>query len=86
MYDSEEELQMKGVLGINLKIIFLFLNENIRFYPSLEPSQRDGSTEGSNISFYGGIWKITSKLFLSSLLFEALKCLPKCHYSFSHTF
>ena len=30
----------------NLKVIFLFLNENICCDPSLEPSRRDGFNEG----------------------------------------
>ena len=33
------------------KIIFLFLNKNIICDPSLEPSQRDGSNDGSQNMF-----------------------------------
>ena len=35
----------------NSKIIFLFLNENIYCDPSLEPSLRDGSNDGSQNMF-----------------------------------
>ena len=41
------------IVGIedNSKIFFLFLNENICFDPSLEPSRQDGSNDGSKICF-----------------------------------
>ena len=37
-------------------MIFLFLKENIYCDPSLEPSRRDGSNDGSQICFHGKIW------------------------------
>ena len=42
------ELQIRGGIEDKSKIMFfLFLNENICCDPSLEPSQRDGSNDGS---------------------------------------
>ena len=41
------ELQIRGSTEDNSKIMFLFLNKNISCDPSLEPSQRDGSDDGS---------------------------------------
>ena len=39
-YDNTcSKLQIRGVIGDNSKIIFLFLKENISCYPSLEPSR-----------------------------------------------
>ena len=40
------ELQIRGGIENNSKIIFLFLTENICCDPSLEPSRRDGSNDG----------------------------------------
>ena len=48
------ELQIRGGIEDNLKIIFLFLNVNIFCDPSLEPSRRDGSNEGSQNMF---LWR-----------------------------
>ena len=42
--------RLEGVLGI-LQNIFLFLKENIYCDPSLEPSRRDGSNDGSQNMF-----------------------------------
>ena len=36
----------------NLKTIFLIFHKNICYDPSLEPSHRDGSNEGSQCIFY----------------------------------
>ena len=36
---------------ISLKLLFLFLNENIRSGPSIELSQRHGSNDGSQNTF-----------------------------------
>ena len=36
------------------RLYFLFLNENICCDPSLEPSQRDGSNDGSQTMF---LWR-----------------------------
>ena len=36
-----------GGIGDNSKVFFLFLSKNICCDPSLEPSQRDGSYDGS---------------------------------------
>ena len=47
------ELQMRGGIDNNSKIIFL-LNENICCDPSLEPSRRDGSNDGSQNMFLLG--------------------------------
>ena len=41
------ELQIRGGIEDNSKVIFLFLIKNICCDPSLEPSQRDGSNDGS---------------------------------------
>ena len=47
-YDiRRSELQIRGGIENNLKIIVLFINENICCDPSLEPSRRDGSNDGS---------------------------------------
>ena len=45
------DLQIRGGIEDNSKILFLFLNENIRCDPSLEPSQRDGSNDGLQHKF-----------------------------------
>ena len=45
------ETQISGDTEDNAKIFFLFLNENILCDPSLEPSQRDGSNDGSQNMF-----------------------------------
>ena len=44
------------MLKIIQRYFFLFLNKNICYDPSLEPSRRDGSNDGSQIGFYGEIW------------------------------
>ena len=45
---KEAALQIRGGIEDNSKIIFLLLNKNIIWCdPSLEPSQRDGSNDGS---------------------------------------
>ena len=41
------ELQIRGGIDHNSKIIILFLNENLCCDPSLEPSRQDGSNDGS---------------------------------------
>ena len=41
-----------GVLRINQRLFFLFLNENICCDPSLEPSQLDGLMNGHKICLY----------------------------------
>ena len=48
---QQSELQIKGDIEDNLKFFFKFLNENICCDPSLEPSQRDGSNDGSQNMF-----------------------------------
>ena len=45
------ELQVKGGNEDNSKLIFLYFNKNICCDPSLEPSQRDGSNDGSQHTF-----------------------------------
>ena len=50
-YRLYSELQIRGGIDDNLKVFFLFLNENICCDPSLEPSQRDGSKNGSQHTF-----------------------------------
>ena len=65
--DSDLELQIRGGI-VDMKRISLFLNENIYCDPSLEPSQRDGSNDGSQHIFHREIWKIILKLFLLPLL------------------
>ena len=45
------ELQINRSIEDNSKIFFLFLNENICCDPSLEPSHRDGSNDGSQHKF-----------------------------------
>ena len=62
------ELQIRGEIEDNSKIIFLFLNKNICCDPSLEPSRCDGSNDGYNISLKGVILKIILKLSLLPLL------------------
>ena len=41
----------EGGIDYNSEIFFLFLNENICCDPSLEPSRRDGSNDGSQNMF-----------------------------------
>ena len=48
---SESELQIRQGNEDNSNIVFLFLNQNICCDPSLEPSQRDGSNDGSQNMF-----------------------------------
>ena len=55
---GKAEHQIGGGIEDNSKIFFLFLNENICCDPSLEPFQRDGSNDGSQIMFYGEKWLI----------------------------
>ena len=43
----QAELQIRGGIEDNSKIVFLLLNENICCDPSLERSRRDGSNDGS---------------------------------------
>ena len=45
------ELQIRGGIKYNSKIIFLLFHKNISCDPSLEPSQLDGSNEGSQDTF-----------------------------------
>ena len=47
------ELQIRGSIEDNSKIIFLFLSENM-LCPSLESPQRDGSNDGSQNIF---LWR-----------------------------
>ena len=49
LYDTRapDKREGGGVLIIIQRYFFLFHNENIHCDPSLEPSQRDGSNEGS---------------------------------------
>ena len=67
------ELQIRGEIEDNSKIIVLFLNKNICCDPSLEPSRCDGSNDGYNISFKGVILKIILKLSLLPFLSGALQ-------------
>ena len=63
------ELQMRGGIEDNSKIIFLFLNKNLSCYPSLEPYRRGGgSNDGSQNIFLWEIWLIVPKLSLLPLL------------------
>ena len=48
------ELQIRGGIEDNSRIIFNFLNENICCDPSLEPSQRDGSKPSQRDGFNDG--------------------------------
>ena len=50
-YYSSQGSRYEGVLTIIQRQVFLFLNENICCDPSLEPSQRDGSNDGSQNMF-----------------------------------
>ena len=50
--DTAYQLQIRGDIEHNSKMIFLFLEENICCDPSLEPSQRDGSNDGSQVCFF----------------------------------
>ena len=47
----KSELQIRGGIKDNSKIIFLLLHENVCCDPSLEPSQRDDSNDGSQNMF-----------------------------------
>ena len=58
---------IRGGIEDNSKIFFLFLNENECFDHSLEPSQRDGSNDGSQHYFLWKRWKIIPKLSLLPL-------------------
>ena len=65
------ELHIRGVLRIIQRQFFLFLKENICCDPSLEPSQRDGSNDGSqNMLLWriSEIWIIIPKLSLLPFL------------------
>ena len=50
------------------KNMVLFLKGNIYCEPSLEPSRRDGSKDGSQNMYLWKIWLIIPKLFLLPLL------------------
>ena len=73
---NRTELQLRGGIEDNSKIKFLLLSENICCDPSLEPSQRDVSNDGSQNMFYGEIWLIIpnypSYPFLSGAVTEAV--------------
>ena len=64
---APQEFQIRGVFRIiqtyfenKSKIFFsLFLNENISCDPSLEPSRRDGSNDGSQNMFLGRNGKLS---------------------------
>ena len=45
------ELQIRGGIVDNSKVIILILQKNICCDPSLEPSRRDGSNDGSQHMF-----------------------------------
>ena len=45
------ELQITGGIEDRSNFVFLFLIENVCCDPSLEPSQRDGSNDGSQHTF-----------------------------------
>ena len=45
------ELQIRGGIEDKSKKFSLFLNENVCCDPSLEPSQQDGSNDGSQHTF-----------------------------------
>ena len=68
--DTTPELQIRGGIEDNSKIIFLFLNENICCDHSLELSRHVSSIlmMGHIIHFNGAIWNIIPKLFLLPLL------------------
>ena len=55
---GKSNIPIRGSIEEHSKIFFLFLNENICCDPSLEPSRRDGSNEGSQNMFHGKIWLI----------------------------
>ena len=65
---SLSELQIRGGIGDNSKIIFLFLNENTCCDPSLEPSNETVLMMGHKICFYGKIWIIIPKSSLLPLI------------------
>ena len=62
---KEPELQITGGIEDNSKIFFLFLNKNICCDPTLEPSQRDFSNDGSENMF---LLRTVPKLSLLLLL------------------
>ena len=65
------ELHIRGILRIIQRYFFLFLKENICCDTSLEPSQRDGSNDGSQNMFswrISEIWIIIPKLSLLPFL------------------
>ena len=49
--NRDTELQIGGGIEDNSEIIFLISQKNICCDPSLEPSQRDGSNDGSQHTF-----------------------------------
>ena len=66
---TQIELQIRGGIEDNSKIIFSFLNKNICCDPSLEPSQQDGSNEGSqNMLLWRNKANYPSYPFLSGAL------------------
>ena len=52
LFEFYAELQIKRNIEENSFLIFLFLKGNICCVPSLEPSRRDGSNDGSHNMFY----------------------------------
>ena len=57
---------------------------NICCDPSLEPSLRDGSNDGSQNNFYGKIWIIIPKLSLLPLLIWSTGLLMEVFRNCSH--
>ena len=64
------ELQIYGDIEDNSKIFFLFLNKNTYCDPSLEPSRRDGSNDGSQYTFERS--SMEKNTFIFPFLSEAL--------------
>ena len=64
----EPELQIRGGMENNSKIIFLISQGNICCEASLELSCGNSSNEGFNICFKGVIWKIFLELSLTPIL------------------
>ena len=54
VFNREQRSSLEGVLRIIQIYFFLFLNEKICCDPSLEPSRRDGSNNGSQNTF---VWR-----------------------------
>ena len=80
------ELQIRGVIEVNSKIIFLISQKNICCDPSLEPSRPDSSNGGSQLMFYGKIWKIMplTPSYLEHCQYKGTWMCPslnrKCHF------